>query len=39
VFKEIIAVPWNHMKPTSASAGLLIIKAGGTYIYHWALEA
>jgi hypothetical protein len=41
--KEIIAVcSENHTKPISTLCGqnaeLLIVKAGGTYSYHWALK-
>jgi hypothetical protein len=44
LFKEIIAVySENHMKHEQAivcgqSARTLIIKAGGTQVYHWALR-
>jgi hypothetical protein len=43
LFKEIIAVYWeNHTKPINALCGhnaeLLIVKAGGTYSYHWAVN-
>jgi hypothetical protein len=39
LFKEIISVyTYNHMKPINRlcgyNAGLLIVKAGGTYSYH-----
>jgi hypothetical protein len=40
---EIIAVyTENHTKPINTPCGqnaeLLIVKAGGTYSYHWALK-
>jgi hypothetical protein len=40
---EIIAVYYvNHIKPINAPTGqnaeLLIINAGGSYSYHWALK-
>jgi hypothetical protein len=38
-FKKIIAVcTENHTKPINKNANLLIVKAGGTYSYHWALN-
>jgi hypothetical protein len=38
LFKEIIAVySENHTKPINTKQ-LLIVEAGGTYIYHWALK-
>jgi hypothetical protein len=38
LFKEIIAVySENHMKHIQ-NEELLIVKAGGTYSYHWALK-
>jgi hypothetical protein len=43
MFKEIIAVySGNHMKQINTLcekiSELLVIKAGGTYRYHWALR-
>jgi hypothetical protein len=39
VFKEIIAVySENHTKPINTNEESLIVKAGGTYSHHWALE-
>jgi hypothetical protein len=39
LFKEIIAVYIeNRTKPISAKAKLVILKAGGSYNYHWALK-
>jgi hypothetical protein len=42
-FNEIITVySENHMKPMNLLCGqnaeLLIVKAGGTYSYHWVLK-
>jgi hypothetical protein len=42
-FREIIAVcSVNHTKPINTLRGqnaqLLIVRAGGTYSYHWALK-
>jgi hypothetical protein len=35
LFKEIIHIyTENHMKHINKNADLLIVKAGGTYIYH-----
>jgi hypothetical protein len=42
LFKEIIAAySENHMKPINTLCGQnadLIVEAGGTYSYHWALK-
>jgi hypothetical protein len=43
LFKEVIAVySDSHTKPINTLCGqnaeLLIIKAGGTYSYHWTLK-
>jgi hypothetical protein len=43
LLREIIAVHTeNHTKPINTLCGqnaeLLIVKAGGTYSYHWALK-
>jgi hypothetical protein len=40
LFKEIIAAyNENRMKSMSTKSELLIVKAGGTYSYNWALMA
>jgi hypothetical protein len=39
LFKEIITVySENHTKPINTNEGLLIVKAGETYSYHWDLK-
>jgi hypothetical protein len=39
LFKEIIAVySENRTKSIRENAEVLIVKAGGTYSYHWALN-
>jgi hypothetical protein len=43
LFREIIAVySETHTKPINTFCGqgveLVIVKAGGTYIYHWVLK-
>jgi hypothetical protein len=39
MFKEMIAVYHeNHTKTTNKNADLMVVKAGGTYSYHWALS-
>jgi hypothetical protein len=34
----ILVYTENHTKPIIQNAELLIVKAGGTYSYHWALK-
>jgi hypothetical protein len=39
LFEKIIPVYIeNHTKPIKQNAKLLVVKAGGTYSYHWALK-
>jgi hypothetical protein len=39
LFKDIIpAYAENHTKPIIQNTQLLIVKAGDTYSYHWALK-
>jgi hypothetical protein len=39
LFEEIIPVySENHTKPTIQNEELLVVEAGETYSYHWALK-
>jgi hypothetical protein len=38
LFKEIISLQWESYKTQIQNVALLIVEAGGTYNYHWALK-